>query len=172
MDAHDRIPNGSINGVPSMDHINESNYNIPNPNYNIPDIKSDPMEQSINKESVMGSNLPDEIKKLMIENPIQKPSQQTGSLSNDIIEGAAKLINQGKSRPSTNKSQTVNNDLKETIRNIVRDTVRDTVVEVIREELNDKVILSEDGKNVKDKLTFKVGNHLFEGYVTKIKKIK
>lgn len=172
MDAHDRISNGSVNGVPSMDQINESNYSAPNENYNIPNIKSDPMEQTINEESVMKSNLPDEIKKLMIENPIQKPTQQTGTLSNEIIEGAAKLMNKGRTQQVPQTSQPVNNDLKETIRNIVRDTVRDTVIEVIREELNDKIILSEDGKSVKDKLTFKVGNHLFEGYVTKIKKIK
>jgi len=174
MDKHDGIPNsGQIN--PMVNINEESLVSFPNPNYNIPNIKSDPMEKSINEESVMNSNLPDEIKKLMIENPIQKPNQQTNNLSNDIIEGAAKLIrkNQGKEVTNNVTSNTsVTPDLKESIRNIVRDTVRDTIVEVMKEELSNKIILSEDGKNVKDKLTFKVGSHLFEGYVTKIKKIK
>ena len=44
--------------------------------------------------------------------------------------------------------------------------------ETVQEQLKDKIILSEGGNSVKDKLTFKVGNHLFEGVVTKIKKIK
>jgi hypothetical protein len=172
MDKHDGIPTGGVNPQ-SSNQINESNYNVPEANYNIPNIKPDPMDKSINEDAVMNSNLPDEIKRLMIENPIQKPSQQKTTLSNDIIEGAAKLINKNRN-PSNNQSQqpTVSNDLKETIRNIVRDTVRDTVIEVIKEELKDKVILSESGKDVKDKLTFKVGSHIFEGYVTKIKKIK
>ena len=80
MDKHDGIPNsGQIN--PMVNINEESLVSSPNPNYNIPNIKSDPMEKSINEESVMNSNLPDEIKKLMIENPIQKPNQQTNNLT-------------------------------------------------------------------------------------------
>ena len=42
---------------------------------------------SVNEQSIMNSNLPDEIKKLMIENPIQQPNQNNQVISQDIIEG-------------------------------------------------------------------------------------
>ena len=172
MDKHDGIPNSGICN-PAVNINENSLFSSPNPNYNIPNIKNDHMEKTFNEESVMNSNLPDEIKKLMIENPIQKPDQQTNNLSNDIIRSHNHKTNQGKEVTNNTVSNTsVTPDLKESIRNIVRDTVRDTIVEVMKEELSNKIILSEDGKNVKDKLTFKVGSHLFEGYVTKIKKIK
>ena len=57
------------------------------------------------------------------------------------------------------------------IRDVVRDVVRDTVKETVQEQLKDKIILSEGGNSVKDKSTFKVGNHLFEGVVTKNQKL-
>lgn len=165
MDAQEGIPN-SGKGLP--------NYNIPqnivNENQAPKNVPVDPMSKSLNESSIMGSNLPDEIKKLMIDNPIQKPDQGGVTLSNDIIEGAAKLINQNKKSPQAQISKIKENDVD--LRNMIRDIVRDTVKDVIKEELSDKIILSESGKDTKEKLVFKVGNHLFEGVVTKIKKIK
>ncbi len=151
------------------------------PNYNMESIQNnvihDPMDKPVNEQSIMNSNLPDEIKKLMIENPIQQPNQNNQVISQDIIEGAARLINKNtktnKVQESTNIQTSLDqNSLKNMIRDVVRDVVRDTVKETVQEQLKDKIILSEGGNSVKDKLTFKVGNHLFEGVVTKIKKIK
>jgi hypothetical protein len=166
MDKQDGIPNTGKE-LPNY-NINESTVSQPNVNYNQPTV--DPMSRQINEDSVMNSKLPDEIKKLMIENPIQKPDQGSVTLSNEIIEGAAALIrgNQKESKKIVESSQTIS-DLN--LRDMVRDVVRDTVKEVIKEELSDKIILSEGKGDVKDKITFKVGNHIFQGMVTKVKKI-
>lgn len=165
MDAQEGIPN-SGQGLP--------NYNIPQNVVNESQVPKntqvDPMTQNLSEGSIMNSNLPDEIKKLMIENPIQKPDQGGVTLSNEIIEGAAKLINKNKKLPTTQKTTIQENNVD--LRDMIRDIVRDTVKDVIKEELSDKIILSESGKDTKEKLVFKVGNHLFEGVVTKIKKIK
>ncbi len=167
MDRHEGIPN-SGQGLPNYD-INESSVSQPNINYTQPNV--DPMSRNISEESVMSSNLPDEIKKLMVENPIQKPDQTSVNLSNDIIEGAAKLIRQNKKETETvveNNQPVTNSNLRDMLRDVVRDTVKD----VLKEELSNKVILSEGEGEPKDKITFKVGNHIFQGMVTKVKKIK
>jgi hypothetical protein len=58
-------------------------------------------------------------------------------------------------------------ELKQMIRDVVRDTVRD----VVKEELRNAGMISE-GKKVNDTLQLRVGSHIFEGKVTKIKKVQ
>ena len=53
---------------------------------------------------------------------------------------------------------------------MVRDVVRDTVRDVVREELKSSGVISETTSN--DSLQLKVGSHIFEGKVTKIKKLR
>jgi hypothetical protein len=55
---------------------------------------------------------------------------------------------------------------------MIRDTVRDTVRDVVREELSKSGMIVENEQKANDQLTLKVGKHLFEGKVTKIKKIQ
>jgi hypothetical protein len=109
----------------------------------------------------------------MIENPIQQPSFGLGGpvLSNEIIEGAAKLMgvtskqNINESTPTQSNFQ--NDDLKQMIRDVVRDTVRD----VVKEELQKAGMISE-GQSTNESLQLRIGSHIFEGKVTKMKKIK
>ena len=133
----------------------------------------------------MNSKLPDEIKKLMIEQPIVQPnSMGSTTISNDIIEGAQRLMKmdkpnmvqdnvtsqpktQQKQQPTTNTSFNMN-EMKTMIRDVIRDTVRD----VIREELQEVGILSESTENANEVIQFKVGKHIFMGKVTKIQKLK
>jgi hypothetical protein len=131
----------------------------------------------------MNSKLPDEIKKLMIEQPIVQPSSMNGGsvISNEIIEGAQRLMgmnaNSTTSQESSAKGLTTKqpspsnfnlNEMKSMIRDVVRDTVRD----VVREELMEAGMLVESTTKSNDIIQFKVGNHLFVGNVTKIKKLK
>jgi hypothetical protein len=52
------------------------------------------------KDAVLNSKLPDEIKKLMIENPIVQPQMNGPTLSDELLDGAARLMNQtGKGQP-------------------------------------------------------------------------
>lgn len=176
MEAQDRIPRGQATGMPSM--MNES---IPNAKYNIPqDMVSESVQkpvqmppQQMDESRILNSKLPEHIKKLMIENPIQQPSFGLGGpvLSDEIIEGAAKLMGvtpkqqtNESSQPQTNYS---NNDLKQMIRDVVRDTVRD----VVKEELQ-KVGMISEGQSTNESLQLRIGSHVFEGKVTKMKKIK
>ena len=61
-----------------------------------------------------------------------------------------------------------NSDLKQ----IIRDTVRDTVRDVVKEELQKSELISESSQRTNEKLSLRVGKHIFEGNVTKIKKLK
>jgi len=74
MEAQDRIPRGNATGMPSM--MNET---IPNATYNIPsDIMQEqqtqrPIQmppQHLDENRILNSKLPEHIKKLMLENPI------------------------------------------------------------------------------------------------------
>ena len=126
---------------------------------------------------------PDEIKKLMIEQPIIQPNSMGGGsvISDDIIEGAQRLMNLNSSKqtpttettqrtqPKSNESTNINlSEMKSMLRDVVRDTVRD----VVREELQEAGMLVESTSKSNDTIQFKVGSHLFIGRVTQVKKIK
>ena len=106
----------------------------------------------------------------MIENPIVQPQMTGPTLSNEIVEGAARLMNKGNSTKNIvqESSDTSNNDLKQMIRDVVRDTVRD----VVKEELSNAGLISEGSQKTNETLSLRVGKHVFEGRVTKIKKVK
>jgi hypothetical protein len=55
---------------------------------------------------------------------------------------------------------------------MIRDTVRDTVRDVVKEELQRAGLISESTQKTNEKLSLRVGKHIFEGNVTKIKKLK
>jgi hypothetical protein len=125
----------------------------------------------INEQKIMSSNLPDEIKRLMIENPIAKPDSYSATLPNEVIEGAAKLIqNQSGVQPKkqSSQSQIVDESFKTMIRNLVRDTVRD----VIKEEFGDIKGMISESKATNETMKLSVGKHIFEGKITSIKKLK
>lgn len=139
--------------------------------------------QPLERERIMNSKLPDEIKRLMIEQPIVQPSSMGGGtvLSNEVIEGATRLMKKEKTSeiPNTQipkqkitETQTSSNINISEIKNIIRDVVRDTVRDVVREELKDAGMLVESTSNSNETIQFKVGQHLFIGKVTKIKKLE
>lgn len=178
MDAQNKIPRGGIasNGeMPmSMDEtIPEARYNIPQEM--VLETKQPSqmnVSRPVSQDRILGSKLPEDIKKLMIENPIVQPNSGGDSvLSDEIIQGATRLM--GTKKPQVQESHTPQhnnsfdmNELKQMVRDVVRDTVRD----VVREELKSSGVISETISN--DSLQLKVGSHIFEGKVTKIKKIR
>jgi hypothetical protein len=181
MDRHNEMPRSSQGGVPSTPQI--ENYNVPQSNYNIPQevmvesqISQPKQTQTPNKTQVLNSKLPDEIKKLMIENPIQQQQVMGNSdfLSDDIIEGATRLMGKERQPIQETKSQRQNQGQSvpdiSTLKQMIRDTVRDTVRDVVREELKSAGLISEGETKTNEKLQFRVGKHIFEGIVTKIKK--
>ena len=183
MDASDKIkPGQSQGGLPMSENINAS-YNIPQdmlqpvpqqPTQQMAQAQQMSQPQPMTEDRIQNSKLPDEIKQLMMEHPIQQPNFGGGGtvLSDDVIEGAQRLM--GKT-PQQTVSENVslpspsnNGDLKQMIRDVVRDTVRD----VVREELQNAGMLTEGNTKTNESLQLRVGKHVFEGRVTKIKKVK
>ncbi len=158
------------------------NYNIPQeflPENSTPKGSFDPTKP-IEADRIKNSKLPEEIKRLMIEQPIVQPSSSSPTISDDIIEGAQRLMKMN-SNTSDQQPQSVKelktkqpssnfniNEMKSMIRDVVRDTVRD----VVREELKDAGMIVESTTNSNDVIQFKVGKHLFIGKVTKVKKME
>lgn len=184
MERHNEIPRNSSGGA-SISTPQVQSFEVPQSTYNIPqDIVSENIpskQQSIDistPDRILNSKLPDEIKKLMIENPIDKPTMSTTNnfLSDEIIEGAQKLM--GTKKPQINENtpqrqnqgQNVSGIDMNVLKQMVRDTVRDTVRDVVREELKSSGFITESESKTNERLQFRVGKHIFEGVVTKIKK--
>jgi len=174
MDKHIEVPRGQLPGLPMSENVNAT-YNIPE---NIdsqltqqptqPSIQETGNVQPVSQDAVINSKLPEEIKKLMLENPIVQPQMNKPSLSNEIIEGATRLMGNKVTEQNTIQPTNNDSDLKQMIRDVVRDTVRD----VVKEELKNSGLLSESTQKANETLSLRVGKHIFEGKVTKIKKVK
>lgn len=185
MEKHNGTPRAQGGSLPMADNSNAT-YNIPQdmlqqppqqqPNIPTPSMSNEPVTEN----AIKNSKLPDAIKRLMLENPITQPQSNGPALSNDIIEGAARLM-KNNSTPQPNElvntqqplkevssSTSLNNDLKQMIRDVVRDTVRD----VVREELKSSGMVTEGNQKVNETLSLRVGKHVFEGKVLKVKKVK
>lgn len=190
MDVHNNIQRGTA--TPSMPMV--ENFDTPAASYNIPQEFVGEMQstksnydpsQPLDEDRIKNSKLPDEIKKLMIEQPIVQPNSMNGGsvISDDIIEGAQRLMNLNQNSPkkqphslkdstSNFESKTQSNFNMNEMKSMIRDVVRDTVRDVVREELQESGMLVESTSKSNETIQFKVGNHLFIGKVTQIKKIK
>ena len=190
MDKHNNTPRG---GMPSMDSYSSpqvesyepvgAKYNIPQEflqesQSNEPYLSSIPkaptMPQTITKDRVMTSNLPDEIKRLMIEHPIEIPNSMGGgaTLSNDLVEKAARLMNTDARGNQVNQpKQRIQEHAPASQPQFNNKQLREMLKEVVEEVLLENGILAESTQKSNEVFSFKVGKHIFEGKVTKIKKI-
>jgi hypothetical protein len=177
MDRHNDIPRGN-----SQDGISENfspapqaEIYSPEPipaNYNIPQEylsqqPSRPVSQPIvTEDRIKNSKLPDAIKELMIKHPIKQPESYTPTLSDDVIEKASRLmgenktITQSSNQTNSKPPQSSNTDLKR----IVKETLEELLIE--------HGIISESQTKTEETFQFRVGKHLFEGKVTKVKKLR
>lgn len=190
MDKHDQTGRGqssnnySSYNTPSVDTFEpiKASYNIPQEflqesNVEQPYLSSIPKTpttpQPITKDRVMSSKLPDAIKRLMIEHPIEVPNSMGGGsvLSDELVEKASRLmnadargnqINQPKQRiqEQTPSPQFNNKQLKEMLK------------EVVEEVLLENGILSESSEKSNEQFTFKVGKHIFSGKISKVQKTR
>lgn len=182
MDRHQEIPRGTASGTATYNTPMVENYEAPPANYNIPqefvsESLSEVKQPEIpTQDRILNSKLPDEIKQLMIENPIAQVNLPgtTNVLSNEIIEGAQKLMGTSPKKQSQGQpqGQNVSGIDMNMLKTMIRDTVRDTVRDVVREELSKSGMIVENEQKTNEQLTLKVGKHIFEGKVTKIKKIE
>ena len=186
MDKSDKIGRGVVPSINSQ-NINVENYDAPQAKYNIPQglLQEDvntrqsfmtPRENtkpvgSPSIDAIKNSKLPDEIKRLMIEHPITQPSMQTSpTLSDDVIEKASKLMKERSNNyvPSSATPKTTQSTSSQIDYNILKQIIRESVEDVLKEN----GVISESSEKSNELFSFKVGKHIFEGKVTKIKKIQ
>ena len=178
MDKHKEMPRGQVSEgmintqsqTPNVESFApvQGTYNIPEEYTSAPTSMSTTKKET-SKESILKSKLPDNIKRLMLEHPINVPSQASPVLTDDLVEKASRLMkkeNLIESKPTRNtnnlqKTQTHSNDDLKSI-------IRETMEEILKEN----GLLIENVSKTDDVFSFRVGSHIFEGKVTKIKKIK
>jgi hypothetical protein len=175
MEKHGEMPRNGVQGNVLTAPMVED-YSAPTTNYNLPsdmlqesNIPMNPMPQSSSKERIMSSKLPDEIKMLMIEHPINQPDSMTGpSLSNDLVEKASRLMNTGTKSTQTKQQPQTQQQSSSVDMKMMRQMMR----EVVEEVLSENGLLTESTSKSNETISFKVGKHIFEGKVTKIRKVQ
>jgi hypothetical protein len=174
MDKHNTMGRG---GIPTNINVspNVEEYEAPTANYNLPqefmaEQKTIPNPQPLTTDRIMSSKLPDSIKQLMIENPISQPTSMGGNttLSDDLIEKASRLMNNGQTPiTETRQKQTP----QQSIPSITADDIRSIVRETMEEVLKENGLLVESTSKTNEQFKFRVGQHMFEGKLSKIRKI-
>ena len=192
MDAHNNTPRGNVsenmssyNNSPSVENYEpvKGKYNIPQEflqesQSSEPYLSSIPktptMPQPLTSDRVMSSKLPDAIKRLMIEHPIEVPNSMGGGsvLSDELVEKAARLMNtDARGNQPSQPKQRVQEQSQPQQPNFNMKELKSMLREVVEEVLQENGILSESEEKSNEVFSFKVGKHIFEGKVTKIKKI-
>jgi len=188
MDRQDDIKRGDVRNTSIPSNLIED-YNIPQAKYNIPQefLQEQPTNQPYlsaprentkpvgvpSVEAIKNSKLPDDIKKLMMEHPIAQPQNSSPTLSNELIEKATRLMKgetnnyipesaTPKQKPQQPTQQSSTIDYK---------MLKKIVKEVVDEALSENGLMIESTEKTNEIFSFKVGKHIFEGKVTKIKKL-
>ena len=184
MDKHSEMPRGGVSeGLSNYSTPEVAEYNAPQATFNIPNeylseseiskpINNNP--QPLTKDRILSSKLPDEIKRLMMEHPIEQPNQGGPTLSDDLIQKATRLMNKDKNvinETSTSKKTQQSQPLPKQQSSINLNEIRDVIRETVEDVLKENGLLVESTSRTNDLFTFKVGKHIFEGKLTKIKKI-
>jgi hypothetical protein len=152
----------------------QANYNLPQEFLSEQQVTKPVNNGPMTSDRILGSKLPDEIKKLMMEHPIQQPTMGvgTGTLSNELVEKASRLMNTNakgdliESKQPQRKQQPQQSNVGVDA-NVIRDIVRETVQDVLREN----GLLTESEPKSNEVFKFRVGQHIFEGKLVKVKKI-
>jgi hypothetical protein len=155
------------------------NFEAPSAKYNIPQEfmqeQYKPTQQTNSnlpmEDRITNSKLPDEIKRLMLEHPIQQPTMgmATGAvLTDELVEKASRLMNTNPKGESVSESRQRPSKQTPSINlNEIKGVIRETIEEVLHEN----GLLVESEKSSSEMFKFRVGQHIFEGKVTKIRKI-
>jgi hypothetical protein len=145
-------------------------YNLPQDLLSESELPTNRMSsETPTEDRIYNSKLPDEIKRLMLEHPIQQPNMggSNGSvLSNELIEKASRLMNTNakgdlvqQPRKQQVSESTSNGDLKKIIR------------ETMEEVLKENGLLTESETKSNELFRFRVGDHIFEGKIVRVKKV-
>ena len=177
MDKHKEIPRGQSPELVSENISIPTQVDVYNPEpipatYNIPQEylsqqPSRPMTPPVvTEDRIKNSKLPDAIKDLMMKHPIKQPESYSPTISNDIIEKAARLM--GENKTITQTSNTSNSKQTQTNNGDLKRIVKETLEELLMEH----GIISESQTKTDEIFQFKVGKHVFEGKILKVKKLR
>jgi hypothetical protein len=129
-------------------------------------------------DAIKNSKLPDDIKRLMMEHPIAQPQQQEATLSNDLIERATRLMKQDQSgyvpesaKPKSHSTTTPAPQQNSSSEKINYKLIQKMINEAVNNALKENGLVMESSEKSNEIFSFKVGKHVFEGKVTKIKKL-
>lgn len=186
MDIHSNVPRGQQKSLPSTPMLQD--FDAPQAKYNIsPNILEDtqatrnPQPYANNTQKIMSSKLPDEIKRLMIEHPITQPTMNKPSssvLSDELIEKASRLMNNDVAnnvspfQPKKQKTVNENTNPQVASSGLDKNVLKNLIKETIEEVLSENGLLVENVSKSNDVFQFRVGSHIFEGKVLKIKKVR
>jgi hypothetical protein len=184
MERHNEMGRGTSRNV-DFEAPQVETYDAPRAKYNLPqDVLNEsefqststvvPNTQPMTKDRIMSSKLPDDIKQLMMEHPISQPTNSLNggsTISSEIAEKAARLMNvnpKGEQLPRTEQRRPVNETVSH---GISSDDIKSIVRETVEDVLKENGLLVESTKKSNDVFKFRVGQHIFEGKVTKVRKI-
>lgn len=177
MERHQTIPRGnSETGSLNQPSVQVEDYQAPAAKYNLPEelmVESQPKPrinsgEPPSRDRILNSKLPDEIKRLMIEHPIAQPVQKGPSLSNELVDKAARLMNSDASGKQLKESVSRVQSSPSVDKNELKNLIKETMSEILEEN----GLLVESVNNTGELFSFRVGKHIFEGKVHKIKKVK
>lgn len=179
MNKSDNIKRGDVQNV-NYNTVQE--FESPNVKYNIPDDILQENQMSVNNpipntkpvgvptvDAIKNSKLPDEIKRLMIEHPIGQPQSQQATLSDDLIEKASRLMN---IKSNVSESKQTQTKQPPTSTGIDYKLIQKMIDESVNRAFKQSGLLVENTEKSNENFSFRVGKHVFEGRVTKIKKIQ
>ena len=188
MDKADGIKSSnSMNG--GLPPTSLQQFDVPNAKYNIPSefLQEGPSQQtqylsSVPRENtkpvgnptvdaIKNSKLPDEIKRLMMEHPIGQPQQQPTTISNELIEKASRLMKDNSNNYIPDSAKPKQTQPTPSVGNIDYNVIQKMITEAVNNALRENGLLMESSEKSNELFTFKVGKHVFEGKVTKIKKM-
>jgi hypothetical protein len=179
MDRHNEMDRGAApkaNPLRMSESYTPQEYNeTPIPaTYNIPQEYMETQSSVpakppvVTEDRIKNSKLPDSIKKLMMEHPISQPQSYQPTISDDIIEKAARLMSENK--PITQSSNTSTTKPQSQSFGLTASDIKKIVRETVEEVLNENGLLIESTQKTNELMTIKVGKHIFEGKISKIKK--
>ena len=178
MERHDTMGRGNTSTPSSISEsrVSPVSYDeTPIPStYNIPEEFLQPTQtkvttpQPMTEDRIKNSKLPDAIKKLMMEHPIQQPQSYQPTLSDDLIERASRLMNENK--PITQTSQKPNTQPTQQSFGLSASDIKKIVRETVEEVLTENGLMVESTQKTNEVMVIKVGKHIFEGKISKIKK--
>jgi hypothetical protein len=185
MDKHNDISRGNARNITSNDGYSSpmvENYEAIPAQYNIPQEfmqeTQKPVTQSNSNapigDRIANSKLPDEIKRLMMEHPIQQPTMGMASgavLSNELVEKASRLMNKTPNQQPINENQRQQAPTQQTQSSLTAEEIKNIVRETMEDVLHENGLLVESESKSNENFKFRVGQHLFEGKVVKIRKI-